>query len=63
LPRPKHGVGFGNIAVALRIEHHVFPVPIEVAPLKRLFFPAGDDGFEYGKDEIANQQKQEKAEQ
>jgi hypothetical protein len=63
LPRPKHGVGFGNIAVALRIEHHVFPVAIEVAPLKRLFFPAGDDGSEYGKDEIANQQKQEKAEQ
>jgi hypothetical protein len=49
--------------VALRIEHHVFSIPIEVAPVKRLFFPTAEDGFEHGKDEVANQQKQEKAEQ
>jgi hypothetical protein len=49
--------------VALRIEHHVFSIPIDVTPVKRFCFPTGEDGFEHGKDEIANQQKQEKAEQ
>jgi len=49
--------------VTLRIEHHLFSVPIVTAPVRGLRFPAGGDGPERGKDEVAKQQKQEKAEQ
>jgi hypothetical protein len=49
--------------VTLRIEHHLLSVPIVTAPIRGLGFPAGGDGLEHGKDEVAKQQKQEKAEQ